>query len=145
MKIISWDVGIIHLAYCILEYDEETKKFKIYDWQQINLTDYDENEYKCNILIKNKSKCESNCESKCGCNGKFFIQTKQMKNILCGKHKSKYTPEIVEIDELLIRLIKHYQLIEANVIIIMEKKNVLKIQPIIIMINIIVQYMQNIC
>lgn len=43
MIIISWDVGVIHLAYCVLQYDfnEESKKttVKILDWNIINLMD----------------------------------------------------------------------------------------------------------
>ncbi|VVU94919.1 hypothetical protein CPAV1605_644 [seawater metagenome] len=92
MKILSWDVGIIHLAYCILEYDENNKKFKIYDWKQINLTNYNEDDYKCMIEIKNKGVC--------GCNGKYFYTNENDEKVyLCGKHKSKYDPEFEELEK----------------------------------------------
>jgi hypothetical protein len=38
MRICSWDVGIVHLAYCIIEYLPDTEhRFKILGWNQINL------------------------------------------------------------------------------------------------------------
>lgn len=39
MKVLSWDVGIINLAFCLIDYNKETKEFKILDWDIINLTD----------------------------------------------------------------------------------------------------------
>jgi hypothetical protein len=39
MKVLSWDVGIINLAYCLIDYNKETKEYKILDWDIINLTD----------------------------------------------------------------------------------------------------------
>jgi hypothetical protein len=39
MKVLSWDVGIINLAYCLIDYNKETKEYKIIDWDIINLTD----------------------------------------------------------------------------------------------------------
>jgi len=39
MKVLSWDVGIINLAYCLIDYNKQTKEFKILDWDIINLTD----------------------------------------------------------------------------------------------------------
>ncbi len=39
MIVLSWDVGIINLAFCLIDYNKETKNFKILDWDIINLTD----------------------------------------------------------------------------------------------------------
>jgi hypothetical protein len=39
MIVLSWDVGIINLAFCLIDYNKETKDFKILDWDIINLTD----------------------------------------------------------------------------------------------------------
>jgi len=36
MKVLSWDVGIINLAYCMIEYINND--WKILDWGIINLT-----------------------------------------------------------------------------------------------------------
>ena len=67
MKILSWDVGICNLAYCLIELSDTTKEYKIIDWNIINLRKNDINK---NILI---------CEEKT--NGKKKI---------C-KNKAKYT------------------------------------------------------
>ena len=37
MKILSWDIGIINLSYCIINYNEETKEKNILNWGIINL------------------------------------------------------------------------------------------------------------
>jgi len=49
MHILSWDVGIINLAFCLIDYDTTTKKFKIIDWDVINLTERDKMKcFQCN-------------------------------------------------------------------------------------------------
>ena len=60
--ICSWDVGITHLAYCIMEYCPENKEipYKIYKWDNINLTN--NQEYKCSQELKNKKKCNGNAK-----------------------------------------------------------------------------------
>lgn len=50
MKVLSWDVGIINLAYCMIEYKED---WKILDWGIINLTNREE--MKCSNCGKNAS------------------------------------------------------------------------------------------
>lgn len=52
MKILSWDVGIINLAYCLLEYNDN--KYHVIEWGLINLSDKKENK-KCLICQKNAS------------------------------------------------------------------------------------------
>lgn len=39
MRIVSWDVGVTHLAYCIMGYDKDNKDipYHIYQWNIINL------------------------------------------------------------------------------------------------------------
>ena len=41
MKILSWDVGIYNLSYCILEKTDDSDKIKILDWDIVNLVDND--------------------------------------------------------------------------------------------------------
>ena len=53
MKILSWDVGIINLAYCLL--DVEGENWKIEDWGVINLTNRDT--LKCSVCGTNASCC----------------------------------------------------------------------------------------
>jgi len=56
MNIISWDVGIVHLAYCVLNYDIKTTEIKIIDWDNINLLEDENTETLCCGNTK-KDKC----------------------------------------------------------------------------------------
>ena len=51
MRILSWDVGIIHLAYCLIEIEEGGVKIK--DWDNINLLQ--EEEIKCHGFINSNN------------------------------------------------------------------------------------------
>ena len=53
MRILSWDVGIINLAYCLLNVNGED--WKIEDWGIINLTNRES--LKCVSCGKNASCC----------------------------------------------------------------------------------------
>ena len=62
MKVLSWDVGIIHLAYCILEKNEDT--CKIIEWNNINLLN--NINYDCHGFInsdKSTNKCDKPCSN----------------------------------------------------------------------------------
>ena len=58
MIIISWDVGVIHLAYCVLQYtrDDITNKImiEILDWNEINLIEDDRIKLECCGKLKTK-------------------------------------------------------------------------------------------
>jgi hypothetical protein len=66
MILIGWDVGIKNLSYCVVEYNEEKKEYKILDWNIIDLrTDGSEEEE--NIVEdtkKTKAKTKSNAKAK---------------------------------------------------------------------------------
>jgi hypothetical protein len=53
MKILSWDVGIYNLSYCILEKNKETYEIKIIDWDIVNLVDNDEMKKNRNLIFEN--------------------------------------------------------------------------------------------
>jgi hypothetical protein len=55
MRIISIDVGIKNLAYCILETDSVTNEYKIIQWDVINLCG---EQHMCNCVLKEKVKKE---------------------------------------------------------------------------------------
>lgn len=97
--ILSFDVGIINLAYCL--FTKEDNKLKILDWNIINLTNRESTKCFCNLKASfcqgdkffckvHAKKCESikqfdeifksNIDNKCTC---------LIKNILCGR-KSSY-------------------------------------------------------
>ena len=53
MRILSWDVGIKNLAYCLIVKNEET--YTIEKWESINLVD--SHNYVCSGIMKNKKTC----------------------------------------------------------------------------------------
>nr|WBF70830.1 hypothetical protein [Megavirus caiporensis] len=61
MIIISWDVGVIHLAYCVLKYeydfDKKKSKISILDWDEINLIEDDRISLKCCGKKKDNIEC----------------------------------------------------------------------------------------
>lgn len=91
MKIISWDVGIINLAYCILEKTED--ECKIIDWGTLNLLN--QKNYQCHGFI-DSSKQSSVCKKSC----KYYYQEGGNTYYFCGLHKrqcSKIEKETLEI------------------------------------------------
>ncbi len=53
MRILSWDVGIHNLSYCILDQNDETKEIKILDWGIINLVDTPEQKKNVTLIYEN--------------------------------------------------------------------------------------------
>ena len=53
MKILSWDVGIINLSYCIIEVDVEENTHKILYWGIINLIDNPDMKKNMNLVFEN--------------------------------------------------------------------------------------------
>ena len=94
-KILSWDVGIKHLAFCII--NETPTGFNIEQWQNINLTDSDLQV--CCGILKKKNKLAK--EEICGAHAKFYNGTKYY----CGTHKSQY---ILDLESLNKQYIKVY-------------------------------------
>ena len=94
MKLISIDVGMKNLAYCLMDINtgsEDTKNkinYTILDWNVINLTDSDK--YVCQCLMKNKKVCNKKA--------KYFKNT----NYYCKTHAKQSTHKIPT-DELNIK------------------------------------------
>lgn len=78
MKILSFDIGIKNLAYCILNLDS-TNRFTIEEWDIINL---DENRKICQHTFKNKQCSKS-------------ANYKHNDTYICSNHISKYTNEVL--------------------------------------------------
>ncbi len=55
-KVLSFDVGIINLAYCLLEINDNDKTFKILSWDIINLAA--DNRSICSYVKNNKKVCD---------------------------------------------------------------------------------------
>jgi len=83
MKILSWDIGIKNLAYCLLSY--ENNNWKIHEWDIINISLDEKTEHpKCNVCNK-KAK---------------YVYLKENKHFhLCGSHKSVYTSCDITFDD----------------------------------------------
>lgn len=94
MIIISWDVGVIHLAYCILEYqfDEITQKtkVKILDWDEINLIEDEQIKLTCCGFMRTK---KGETPKVCGKNAKYGLSTpKNIKTYgFCKTHLDQHT------------------------------------------------------
>lgn len=52
MKLLSWDVGIYNLSYCLLEKNEKNE-IKILDWNIVNLVDNEKMKKNRNLLFEN--------------------------------------------------------------------------------------------
>jgi len=80
MKIVSWDVGIKNLAYCIMEYcpDNKLVPFKIYEWGIINILS--NTTLKCSFEDKSKNK-------PCLKDASFGSEINGIKYYFCKAHK----------------------------------------------------------
>ena len=79
MRIVSWDVGIKHLAYCLIEYLDEVK---ILEWGNINLLE-DEN-LKCYGFINSENR-NTNCDKY----PKYEYINGSDKYYFCSLHKNQ--------------------------------------------------------
>lgn len=86
MRIISWDVGIIHLAYCVIDYDGDTNppKITIVDWDEINLIEDDRIKLEC---------CGFKADGKsvCGKNAGYYMVAKDKSYGFCKTHLSQHS------------------------------------------------------
>ncbi len=85
-RILSFDVGIVNLAYCIIEKDEKTEDFKIYNWGLINIDD--------NKLICSHTGVKSKCDS----NARYLLEKDISNNNIyfCTTHYNSYCKKIDE-------------------------------------------------
>ena len=99
MIIISWDVGIIHLAYCILEYlfNEVTKKISItiLDWDVLNLVENERIKLQCCGKLKAKKGIEPKT---CGKKAGYFLNTEEKMIGFCKTHLAQHSQYWSETD-----------------------------------------------
>lgn len=89
MIIISWDVGVIHLAYCVLEYFPDSS-VKILDWDEINLMEDEKISFTCCGKIKvNKGEDPKIC----GKNATYYLVAGYMGESygFCKTHLSQHS------------------------------------------------------
>lgn len=87
-KILSWDVGIKNLAYCLIEKNEDD--FKILDWDIINLVD---DRTVCVFKLRT-----GNCCGKIARHRSFDLLGEEQPT--CATHKDKYLPVLKNTDDL---------------------------------------------
>lgn len=63
MKLLSFDVGIKNLAYCLFDIDE-SKNFTIIEWNTISLLAEPKEDIKCDFVAKTLKKRNKKCEKK---------------------------------------------------------------------------------
>jgi hypothetical protein len=111
MRVLSIDVGIKNLAYCLLETDISSNTYKIIKWDVLNLLC--ETNHKCNHLNKSKKNVSVLCDKKAthSFNDKYA----------CSLHMKKLYPENVSLKILkkakvsaLIELANKYNLVLEN-------------------------------
>jgi hypothetical protein len=85
MKILSFDIGIKNLAYCILNYNKETSDISIIDWNIIN------------ILQDECDKFKDICDIDCKFKSKYYCYRNGEPVVLCEKHRKK---ELIEYEKL---------------------------------------------
>lgn len=82
IRICSWDVGILNLAYCIIEKDLDTNTCTIIDWNVIDLTNKTENKKTCGGKLKNGKICGKKA---------VLFRTENDDNIYyCNTHSKQY-------------------------------------------------------
>jgi len=88
MIISSWDVGIVNLAYCILEYnyDDETQKttIRIIDWDRINLVEDDRIQLNC--CGEKKNSTGSSRSLVCGKKASYYLDVNNTYYGFCKVH-----------------------------------------------------------
>ncbi len=88
MRIISWDVGVIHLAYTVLKYRYDKKtgkhKFRIIDWNVLNILDDEMIELPCCGFYKAKKKDDPSLP--CCSKASYMLKLSDKVYGFCGMH-----------------------------------------------------------
>lgn len=87
-KILSFDVGIVHLAYCLMQVDYETNRFTILDWDIIDTAD---DRHRCPFIMRGNKVC--NKVATC-----MLKVDDQNAHYSCKAHWNKRTPMIEDIE-----------------------------------------------
>lgn len=92
-KILSWDVGIKNLAYCLIK--KEENKFKILEWGRFNLAD---DAQLCQHILRGGNQCKNNAKIKI-----YHDQENIFNNgncmCVCDKHLEAVKPKLIEIEQ----------------------------------------------
>ena len=138
MKVLSIDVGIKNLAFCLFERPNDTQHFKITKWDIINISEKEDIVNCCfidkNVLCNKSAKFKKDDKCYClkhskkqqlqipGCEQKpSFINKQKIVKLyeIADSHNIKYEPKVKKVD--LIKLINDY--ININYFQTIESKN----------------------
>jgi hypothetical protein len=138
MKVLSIDVGIKNLAFCLFERPNDTQHFKITKWDIINISEKEDIVNCCfidkNVLCNKPAKFKKDDKCYClkhskkqqlqipGCEQKpSFINKQKIVKLyeIADSHNIKYEPKVKKVD--LIKLINDY--ININYFQTIESKN----------------------
>lgn len=86
--ILSWDVGIKHLALCLIKQDIKTEKFTIEQWLNLDLSD------------NQNSKCGENKKNGeiCGASAKYYTERNSITKYYCKTHMNNSDFDITEFE-----------------------------------------------
>lgn len=90
--ILSWDVGIKNLAYCLI-LKKSNDEFEILDWNIINLSNDNQ---KCEYILRTKNQCSTNAKHLIYHKGKEQLFNTINGKCVCDKHKKKLMPTVEE-------------------------------------------------
>ena len=105
-RILSFDVGIKNLAYCLMEKIEETNELNIKKWDIVNLVD-------------DRDLCEFKLRTgkKCGKIARFTMKVSQdTTHVLCKAHKEKSNVEQLETTEFTCNHLKCKEKSKINIL-----------------------------
>ena len=95
--ILSWDVGIKNLAYCLIQKNEINNEFNILKWGVINLND---GQQKCEFELRTGNNCQEIAKYCIYHKDKHELFSDKEGGIFhtCSKHKEKMIPEYQKIN-----------------------------------------------
>lgn len=109
--ILSWDVGIKNLAYCMLQKNDST--FKILDWGVINLVD---DTQLCQVKLRGGNQCQTAAKYKIIHQDEKLYQEHMDGLCVCEKHKTKIEPKLIEIKKPIQKKSKKQNFYEESII-----------------------------
>jgi hypothetical protein len=107
MKLISFDIGIKNMAYCLFDVDQSVTK--IQEWEVLNLMEDKIQDAICNCHLAQKKKSLENAKI-CGKKAKF----QKGQNTYCEKHAKMNTRHIIPVKEISQTALKKMKLDELQ-------------------------------
>lgn len=107
MKLISFDIGIKNMAYCLFDIDQSV--IKIQEWEVLNLMEEKVQDLTCNCGLAQKKRSLENAKI-CGKKAKF----QKGQNAYCEKHAKMNTQYIIPVKDISPTVLKKMKLDELQ-------------------------------